>query len=145
MSASRSGAEEAGPVRPDVAQLAGQRGGGAAGGRPHQLDQREAAVLHRRAVGEGPLEPLDRVAIAGPLDEGRVVDQLLEQRPDRRVLVRDPGQQQLLEPMEGRLGRRSRPRELLAEPVEQAARVGSETRLEVRHGRLHRARPAVAS
>ena len=43
--------------------------------------------------------------------------------------------------MEVRLGRRSRPREFLAEPVEQAARIRSEAPFEVRHGRLHRARP----
>ena len=101
-----------------------------AGREAHQVDQRHPGLVDRGAVREGRLEPGDRVAIARALDERPVVDQLA-QRADRRVLVRDAGEEQFLEAMDGRFGVRALPRELLAEPVKQAARIGAEARFQV--------------
>ena len=97
MSASSASPSSAAQAVADVAELAEQRRRGVAGGRPHELDERDAARPERWAVGEDPLQPGDGLVVARPVGEDPVVDELA-QRPDGRVLVGDPGQEQLLEP-----------------------------------------------
>ena len=79
------------------------------------------------------LEPRDRLAVAGALASGRSSTSS-RSGPMRRVLVGDPGQQQLLEAVRRRLGLRAAARELLAEPVEQPVGVRAEARLEIGQG-----------
>ena len=67
------------------------------------VDRRSAA--RRRTTAS---RPAIASAVAGALGQRPVVDQLA-QRSERRVLVGDPGQEQLLEPMVGGLGLGPRP------------------------------------
>ena len=74
--------------------------------------------------------------------EDPVVDELAEW-PDRRVFVRDAGQQQFLETMRRRLRVGTLARELVPEAIQQAGRIRPEALLQVREGRGDRARPTV--
>ena len=115
-------AEERPPVLADIQQLAGQRGGRVPGRRPHDLEQRLATLGDGRPVREDGFEPGDRLAVARPAGQAAVVHELA-QRPQRRVLVGDTREQQLLESVARRLRGRADAREFLPEPVEQADRV----------------------
>ena len=136
------GSQERRPMGPDVAELAGQRGRGVPSRRAHQLDQRDPGVVHRRAVGEGRLEAVDRIPIARTFEQGLVVDELAD-RSDRRVLVGHAGQEQFLEALGGGFRLGAEARELLPEPVEQAPGVGPEARLEVGQGGRQGVGPAI--
>ncbi len=142
MSSSRSVAQEMSPRRTDEPELAGQRGRRLAGGETHEVDQREAVRFDRRTVTERQLEPRDRIAVARLAAKHLVIDQFA-QRPDRRVLVGDPGQQQFLDARGPRPGCRTLVREIVGESVEQAIDIGAQPRLEVREGSLHGARPVI--
>ena len=136
-------AQDAGPLLADVAELPGQRGRGVAGGRAQQLDERLAVGPEPGSVGEGHLEPRDGIAVAGRAFEWPVVDQLAE-RPDGRILVGDPDEDELLEPRRPRFGTGGPPGELRREPIEQALRVApAETLLECAQGDIDGVRRAV--
>ena len=124
----------------DVAQLPGEGCRGVAGRQSHQLDQRRALQLARRAVGKDRLEAGDRLCVPCPLGDPAVVDQLV-QRAKRRVLVGDPGQQELLETMGRGLRNGAAAREFLGESIQKADAVGAQPGSELGHGGAHGARP----
>ena len=130
-------AEEVAPLRADEAELRGEGGRGVPCRLADELDQRVAAVVAGRAGREDGLEIGDGVVVAGLLGERPVVDQLV-QPADGRVLVRDPGQDQLLEPKGRRLRLVARSRELGGECVQEVLGVAPEAGLEVGQGRGHR-------
>ena len=137
------GPEDRGPVLPDVAQLAGQRGGHAPGRRSQQLDERRprpVRELQPVARGEPGLEAGGQVVVARPVAEDPVVDQLA-QRSEGRVLVGDADQEQLLEAVDGRLGLRPDAREGRREAIEDEVGVGlPESAADVAERAGHRAR-----
>ena len=133
------GAEDRAPVLADVAQLAGQRRRDVPGGGSQQLDERgprPVGELQVRAAGEGALQAGDDVVVARPFAQDAVVDQLA-QRSDRRVLVGDPGEQQLLEADDGRLRLRAGAREGRREAIEHEIRVVPEVASDVAQGARH--------
>ena len=146
MSASSSGPSSAAPAVADVAQLAGERCRRLAGRRPQQLDERRlrpVADVEQLALGEDLLEPGDGVVVARPFAKDPVVDELA-QRADRRVLVADPRQQQLLESDVARFGFGPDPGNAAAEPVEQPIEVVAQASSDVAHRRRHLRSPAGA-
>ena len=133
------GAEDRAPVLADVAQLAGQRRRDVPGRGSQQLHERGPRAVgefHLRPAREGALQSGDDVVVARPLAQDAVVDQLA-QRPDRRVLVGDPGEQQLLEAHDGRLRLRTGAREGRGEAVQHEIRVVADVAPDVAQGAGH--------
>ena len=128
----------------DVAQLADERGRGMAGRAAHELDERRRADRRARrsavAPSERRLQPGDHVLVARALAEDPVVDELA-QRTEGRVLVGDPDEQQLLEPIDGRLGLGADAREGAPRSGRAAGRRRSPTAAHVVQGRRHGGRP----
>jgi hypothetical protein len=113
-------AEQRAPGRPDEPQLAGEGRRRASCRQPDELDQRQAVAIERRPCRERRLEAGDGFAVAGAPREVTVIHEL-EQGIRCRVLVGDPGEQELLEAGRRWLRLGADPRELRAEPVEQPA------------------------
>ncbi len=138
------GAEDRAPVLPDEAQLAGERGRAPAG--PAPAAARRATPSFRPGA-PAPHPPAKRclqagghVVVACALAEDPVVDELA-QRPEGRVLVGDPDEQQLLEAVDGRFGLRPDAREGRGEAVEHEVGVlDPELAADVAERARHRAR-----
>ena len=89
-------AEQVAPAIPDVFELARERVGRGQRRAPEHVDQVLMVGTERRLAGEEPAERGDQVRIPRLTLELRIVEQL-EERGERRVRVREPQQQQLLE------------------------------------------------
>src|SRR5688572_5887377 len=96
---------------------------------------RPVGLFHARGQAERPLELREDVLVARPLAEDAVVDELT-QWPESRVLVGDPGQQQLFQPDARRLRLRPAARERRRKAVQDEIRVATELAADVaeRHG-----------
>src|SRR6185503_13181560 len=127
------------PLVADVAQLPREGCRRVASRGTEQLDERgprPIADVEQLPFAEDALESGDRLLVARSFREDPVVDQLA-QRPDRRVLVADPGQQEFLQLDRTRFGFRPDPRERGAEAVQEPVEVIAKASADVTHRGRH--------